>query len=117
MEHLCIYNLKDKKMLILGLFKKLVTFIEYVEENTSIEGTDFVSKPAKRAKRGVFRLYDKNGKIVDPRTAIIAINGKKVKMFVKGKTPVGVNLRFTDIKCVDLKTGKDCLNLFEMEVE
>ena len=104
-------------MIILGIFKKLVTFIEYVEENINIEGTDYVSKPAKRAKRGVFRLYTSDGKIVDPRTATVTVNGKKVKMFVKGKTPVGINLRFTDIKCVDLKTGKDCLNLFEMEVE
>ena len=42
--------------------------------------------------------------------------GKTKKLiFEKGKQP-RINLRFTDIKCVDLKTGRDCINLYEMEV-
>ena len=103
-------------MKVLGVFNKLVTMLEHDEETTEIEGTDYISKPAKRAKRGVFRLYDKSGDIVDPRTATITVKGKKVKMFVKGKKPVGINLKFTETKCVDLKTGRDCINLYEMEV-
>jgi hypothetical protein len=100
-------------MIILKVLKTLVTFKEFEEEVTPVEGTDFVTKPARRAKRGVLRLYNKDGKIADPRTAKV---GNK-KMFIAGKEPHGINVRFTDIKCVDLKTGKECLNLYEMEVE
>ncbi len=103
-------------MKVLKVFSKLVTLIEHEEVNTKIKGTDYISKPAKSAKRGVFRLYNKQGDIVDPRTATVKIKGKNVKMFVKGKSPVGINLRFTETKCVDLKTGRDCINLYEMEV-
>ena len=103
-------------MKVLGVFSKLVTMIERDEVTTEIEGTDYISKPAIRAKRGVFRLYNKQGDIVDPRTATVKIKGKNVKMFTKGKSPVGINLRFTETKCVDLKTGRDCINLYEMEV-
>tara|TARA_R100000152_G_C6644697_1_gene88130 strand:+ start:233 stop:532 length:300 start_codon:yes stop_codon:yes gene_type:complete len=97
-------------MKVLKVFSKLVTLIEHEEVNTKIKGTDYISKPAKRAKRGVFRLYDSSGNIVDPRLAKI---GNK-KMFEPGKEP-RIELRFTDIKCIDLKTGKDCTNLYEME--
>ena len=102
-------------MEVLGVFNKLVTILEYKEENIQVEGTDYISKPAKRAKRGVFRLYDSSGSIVDPRTATIKKGNKTVKIFVKGKEPQ-ISLRFTETKCVDLKTGRDCINLYEMEV-
>ena len=102
-------------MKVLGVFNKLVTIIEHDEDNTQVEGTDYISKPAKRAKRGVFRLYNQNGDIVDPRTATIMVGKTKKLIFEKGKAP-RINLRFTDIKCVDLKTGRDCINLYEMEV-
>ena len=104
-------------MKVLGVFKKVVTFIEHDEVVTKI-GDNYSSKPAVRAKRGVFRLYNAEGtKIVDPREVMVKQGNKKVRMFEAGKEPIGINLVFTDTKAVDLKTGKECVNLYEMEVE